>query len=452
MSAAPLAPIFSGPGSRYGIIVLRSMLVMLVAALAASTAAAAVPWHADLTQAKAASQVSHRPVLILFVASWFEKSINHDKTFLASEEAVDLLTACFEPVRVDIEADPAMPKRLGVSNIPSACVVDADERVLARFDCPETSAGFVAAAGRAAQEAALASNAGQLPAPPPAAVAVPQAPTTESAAVAAVPAAAPAAAEITAQAEPALAPKPPAWPAETASTPLGSPATAEPQPPAAGLAGQPFIEPTPQPQPPAPPPSGLSAALPSWLAPKPATPSVTPPVATAPAAKKPNGLWATVQKPFASLVGKPASPEAVAEPVGEMPSTGVMTGTPGAPMPVGLEGYCAVTLVERGLWVEGRAKWGVRHRGRTYLFAGAEEQRAFLSNPDRYAPGLSGDDPVLAIDSGRQIPGQRQYGVSYRSKVYLFSSPDTQAAFKADPQKYSQRVQVAEQAAGTTVR
>jgi thioredoxin-like negative regulator of GroEL len=117
------------------------------------TRAAVATRPGRITQAKAASQVSHRPVLILFVASWFEKSINHDTTFLASEEAVALLTACFEPVRVDIEADPATPKRLGVSNIPSACVVDADERVLSRFDCPETSAGFVAAAGRAADGA-----------------------------------------------------------------------------------------------------------------------------------------------------------------------------------------------------------------------------------------------------------------------------------------------------------
>ena len=31
-------------------------------------------------------------------------------------------------------------------------VVDTDERLLSRFDCPESSAAFVAAAGRAAQE------------------------------------------------------------------------------------------------------------------------------------------------------------------------------------------------------------------------------------------------------------------------------------------------------------
>ena len=130
---------------------------------------AAVPWHADLAQAKAAAQVSRRPVLILFVATWSEPSVNHDNTFLRTEESVALLTACFEPVRVDIDADKATPARLDVRHVPCACVVDADERLLARFDCPESSAAFVAAAGRAAQDAAVAC-AGPLPAqatPPP---------------------------------------------------------------------------------------------------------------------------------------------------------------------------------------------------------------------------------------------------------------------------------------------
>ena len=160
-----------------------------------------------------------------------------------------------------------------------------------------------------------------------------------------------------------------------------------------------------------------------------------------------DGATAVAEPPAAEA--KPATEPAAPS---EMPSTGVAGSEPGESMPVGLEGYCAVSLVDKRLWVEGRAKWGVRHRGRTYLFAGPEEQKAFLANPDRYAPGLAGDDPVLATDLGRKVPGQRQYGVSYRSKVFLFSSPDTKAAFEANPQKYSQRVQVAEQPADTNVR
>ena len=86
-------------------------------------------------------------------------------------------------------------------------------------------------------------------------------------------------------------------------------------------------------------------------------------------------------------------------------------------MPLGLEGYCPVTLADRGVWTEGRAQWGVRHRGRTYLFAGPEQQQAFLTTPDRYAPALSGDDPVVAVEQGRIASGRRAYGVTYQSRM-----------------------------------
>lgn len=430
--------------------VFRACALALVAVWAPAIATAAVPWHADITQAKTASQVSRRPVLVLFVATWSEASINHDKTFLASEEAVALLTACFEPVRIDIDADPATRTRLQVAHIPCVCVIDPDERVLARFDCPPSSVAFVAAAGRAAQEAAVAC-AGPLPKAPAAVVAPPTAAlATASAPVAPAVPSLPSADGATE--DPALATTPPQWPAEVATAPLGAAAPAPSPPVAAGQTTT--IEPSAAATPPATPaPSGLASALPNWLSAKPT--DAAPAAGATPAEpeeKKATGFWATVQKPFTSLVGKPTKPTAEAAAPSEMPSTGILGSEPGGSMPVGLEGYCAVSLVDKRQWIEGRAKWGVRHRGRTYLFAGPEEQKAFLANPDRYAPGLSGDDPVLATDLGRKVPGQRQYGVSYRSKIYLFSSPDTKAAFEADPQKYSQRVQVAEQPAGTNVR
>ena len=116
-----------------------------------------------------------------------------------------------------------------------------------------------------------------------------------------------------------------------------------------------------------------------------------------------------------------------------------------APMPLGLEGFCPVTLVESGNWAEGQAGWGARHRGRTYLFRGLEEQQAFLADPDRYAPALSGDDPVAAFDSGTSLAGERRYGVTYQQRIYLFASPESRATFAANPQRYTSRVQLAEQ-------
>ncbi|MFM7251156.1 MAG: thioredoxin family protein [Planctomycetaceae bacterium] len=460
-------------------------LAAAAGALAGSgTALAEVPWYADLAQAKAASQVSRRPVLILFVATWSEASVAHDRTFLGTEESVALLTACFEPVRIDIDADKVTPARYEVQHVPSACVVDTDERLLARFDCPASSAAFVAAAGRAAQDAAVAC-AGPLARPPvqpsaplpgPVAGAAPAAAPAALPGPASPPPAAPQAA--TDPAAPSLEPAPPAWPAEPAPgavVPVAVPPTSagaaavpagriEPQPSSPAASAGAAVPPEPgAPWLPPPPPAATSPEAPQATSPDTVNAEASPAATGSPpqrvasdaadAGKKPNGFWATVQKPFGSLLGKGNKPSETAPAAAEMPATATPGGEPGAPLPLGLEGYCAVTLVEKGQWVEGRAKWGVRHRGRTYLCAGPDEQRSFLANPDRFAPGLSGDDPVLAIDGGKRVGGQRQYGVSYRSRIYLFSSPDTQAAFRVDPQKYAQRVQMAEQpAGGTTLR
>jgi YHS domain-containing protein len=116
-------------------------------------------------------------------------------------------------------------------------------------------------------------------------------------------------------------------------------------------------------------------------------------------------------------------------------------------MPLGLEGYCPVTLAERGVWTEGRAQWGARHRGRTYLFAGPEQQQAFLASPDRYSPALSGDDPVAVVEHGKSTPGRRAYGVTYQSRMYLFSSPETRAQCAANPERYTATTILAERPA-----
>ena len=52
---------------------------------------------------------------------------------------------------------------------------------------------------------------------------------------------------------------------------------------------------------------------------------------------------------------------------------------------------------------------------------------------------------MLACDTGKQIAGQRRYGVTYQARTYLFSSPETRTAFTANPQRYTARVLLAEQ-------
>ena len=488
-----------------------------------SRAQAGVAWHESYAAAQSASQASQRPVLVIFTASWCEACQHLDSRLWANPEAAALVEACYEPVLVDVDVDPALARRMGISHIPSACVTNANDQLLTTFDLPPTASSFVAQAARALQETAATAVApsttiaARFPAAPaqaaaveapqqPAATTAPQGATftaqpapsqpveqgsryadsgsrytqhpTSSfagAAAAAAPAAfpgqppagspVPAAHAATTEAPPWLAG------AAAGTTPAEAPAAyqqpAQPQPHAAGRPG---YSPTPQTAPAAQ--SGTYAAAPGGYPGLTGTyaggagpASTTTPEPTAPPAvdsaamatdradkdgeqKSKSSFLSTLQKPFNFMMGSSEEKDE-AEPA-EGPAH-----TP-SPYPVGLDGYCPVTLAEQAKWIEGRAQWGVQHRGRTYLFAGANEQQRFLANPDRYAPALSGDDVVVAFEAGSQIPGQRRYGVTYQSRIYLFSSLETRSRFAANPQAYASRVRLAESpgaaAAGAIVR
>ena len=59
------------------------------------------------------------------------------------------------------------------------------------------------------------------------------------------------------------------------------------------------------------------------------------------------------------------------------------------PLPLGLYGFCPVSLSEKQQWVPGDHRFAAMHRGRTYLFAGPEQRRRFLADPDRYTSAVS---------------------------------------------------------------
>ncbi|MBM4023185.1 MAG: hypothetical protein FJ284_13295 [Planctomycetes bacterium] len=467
--------------SARGLVILGSVLVAFMPA-----AQAEIGWHTDLTSALAASTLSGKPVLAILNAQWAADSVTTATEVFASPEVEAVVSTCFEPVRLDVETHAAKAREFGVDRVPTACVLDARGQPLTSFECPPTPAAFVASAARAAHVAAAASQ----PATGSETVARRAADETslgkgpEGSANATVMAVSnkvrqlsdfadhsgsdmlagsrdacgdgsvlkcvstdpPTTTYQTPSISPTLERTPPAWVADVPAAPQVAAA------PAPG--SRPGIEPQP-------------GSAGSWLD---ASRSTSPPEATAaavapavPAAKdavsekKPNKFLAALQKPWSMFSGNASKPaiEPPAQPPKMPPAlpqwrAALASPTPPAepdrlgPMPLGLEGYCPVTVVERGTWVEGRPQWGVRHRGRTYLFAGPDQQRAFLADPDRYAPALSGDDPVMAFEAGRSEPGRRAFGVTYQSRIYLFSSPETRATFTADPNRFTARVLIAE--------
>ena len=105
--------------------------------------------------------------------------------------------------------------------------------------------------------------------------------------------------------------------------------------------------------------------------------------------------------------------------------------------PLGLDGYCPVRLAETEQWVVGDPRWAVSYQGCTYQTSGPDLQRRFLANPSRYAPVVSGQDPVLALDEKCSVPGQTEFCVVYDGRLYMFSSAGTLARFHQNPKRYS---------------
>lgn len=279
-----------------------------------------VSWHRDIATAKAAAAASGRQMIVIFTASWNEPSSRFEASLTRSLEATTLLSACFEPIRINVSDDPWTTRRMGVSNVPAACIIDDQEKVLVRFDCPAAAENFVAAVCKASREAAVASIA--------------------------------------------------------------------------------RIEPSP---------GDLPGTFGGTTTPRNETGVVEPPVV---ATTEPAAVMAVEQ--------------------------------------LGLEGYCPVSVVTQESWIPGDPEITFTHRGRTYRFAGDAEKRAFEANPDWYAPAFSGDDAVLASRQGLVVAGKRAYSAAYKSRLYLFSSPDTRSAFVANPETYIRRPQIARGQTPTT--
>ena len=74
--------------------------------------------------------------------------------------------------------------------------------------------------------------------------------------------------------------------------------------------------------------------------------------------------------------------------------------------PLAINGYCVVELVTNGRWVKGDLRWTVVDKGRIYRFSGPAQRQQFLADPDAFTPVNSGNDPVMAVDENRSLPGQ----------------------------------------------
>jgi len=108
-----------------------------------------------------------------------------------------------------------------------------------------------------------------------------------------------------------------------------------------------------------------------------------------------------------------------------------------------MDGFCPVTLVDQARWQQGDTRWGAVHQGKTYLFANQQCQQKFLATPDRFAPILSGYDPVYYAEKGQLIEGKREHGVFFANRIFLFADEVALDRFSKHTEFYMARVREA---------
>lgn len=445
----------------------RGVWAGVIIALAVSGARAEPLGPAWLASAEAARQQSlatGKPILIYFYGERCPACKVMQRDVLGRADVLEALRAQYVLMQANADQVPALAKQYGIVALPTTVAIAADGQPLDKIQGRLDAANYVARlnqtaanarrvpAGAGPQVAAAPASSpaglprmgdytppmpgGYAPAPnagpgnspamvgPLANYAPPAAPSTvQSAAIGGYHPAAPAV-------PPATTTQPQVYTASQGVQAIPQPSQQWPVAPGAVPATQ---APVTTPAAMAPPPMGDRTYQPAPGAPLSAGTQPQPAVPVAPHLPSPGtGAAPSYAPPTPNPQQAPPSAPAATQQAGAI-------GNPSAAVnpPLALEGFCAVELCERQRWTPGDPRFGLVHRGRTYLFAGAEQRDRFNADPDRYAPILSGTDIVLAIEQGRQLDGLRRHGVFYNGRVYLFWSEESLQRFAQRPDFYA---------------
>jgi protein disulfide-isomerase len=357
---------------------------MMCAVSAAVGQPSVVRWQWTLETAKQVAAQSNRLVLIHFWAEWCVPCQAMEHSVFSRPEVAAALEREYVACRLNLDQFPSTANQYGVTRIPTDVIITPQGRMIARFVGAADVSQYLDRIGRvaSARRGDPSRMVAQIPGGPPAG-----------------------------PAGPAISPPAEATMGEFCRT--NSPLATQPQyspvnPPYAG-----------QPSGPGPVQALADGGRGTGDGGR-GQPS-NPGLAQGPQAPPPQG------NPGTSFQGQPS-------PVIELP--------PGSP-PLALDGYCPVQLTENERWVLGNRRWGAIHEGRTYLFAGPEEQNRFLADPTHFAPVFAGDDVVKLVDEGKRVAGSRLHGAWFHGKVYLFVSEGSYQQFDKNPFRYVSKLEAA---------
>lgn len=409
----------------------------LLLMVAAAQAADAIPWQSDYRQAAEVAARERKLILLHFWSDDCPPCRKLEANVFPRSEVAKAITSAYVPVKVHVDSSPELARRYQVTRWPTDVIVTPAGLEVYRTVSPQDPARYVAMLQQTATQsgAALASNPSPAQAARPSAAAQPAAyqPSPANAA----------AANSASEFQPAAHQDMPVKPTQAAPSQAGQPSDGQAQlnpyvlnPRTSGeQRGAPAMNTAPT----RPGDSGYeSEFIPGGGGSVTSAPSIeqesgAPP----PAPRMPAYTGPTSSGPAQPTAGRPQENPHVAKPRDTNPSAA----QPRLP-PLGMEGFCVITLAEKGGWARGDKRFGAIHRGRLYLFASPEAQRTFLADPDRYSPALSGFDPVQFAESGGLVDGKRAHGVRLESngQVYLFANEDSLRKFQASPKQYVETV------------
>ena len=119
----------------------------------------------------------------------------------------------------------------------------------------------------------------------------------------------------------------------------------------------------------------------------------------------------------------------------------VATNVPAPPkatveVPLGLEGFCPVTLSTEERWITGNPAYCTMYQGHLFRFASLEALTIFARSPANYIPVAMGEDIVLKVERNQRVNGDRKFGACFQGRIFLFASQETLNAFAERPDYY----------------
>ncbi len=104
---------------------------------------------------------------------------------------------------------------------------------------------------------------------------------------------------------------------------------------------------------------------------------------------------------------------------------------------IGLGGYCPVCILDANKWAKGSPEHQATYDGVTYYFPEEAIKEKFVANPARYVPALGGDCIVCYAKLGKRVPGNIKHSARYGDRLFLFPGAEQQQAFLSNPVEFA---------------